>query len=261
VRPFLRRFASTLREHPLPERARQCRERHRLLRPGRLPHVPAFEQIPFENSIQDMTHHLKCVNASLRCWIFPQIRPSLQPRTPLRCSRRAPRYGAGRGFHSISGGAVDRAGKLYFVNATRIGSIAGRRRMGSCRERSPAGSGESGLRSVRQSDGALLLGIGGDSILFPSRRPSGDSPFSPAADTARPDARAILPANYWNNGEFRKTKLISPRCDTGRWPRCLQRMSPRRRRGSMSRRTAASFFRPDSSSSRVRPMHRLAFFR
>jgi sugar lactone lactonase YvrE len=109
------------------------------------------------------------------------------------------------GFFSISGAAVDAAGKLYFVDHHQ--------------QRIYGWSAVEGLTIER--DNALdpvnlAFDKSGDLLVVSSAEPEGSvysfRPGSPDAQitvlalraaTAHPDTAVLLPVNYWNNGEFK----------------------------------------------------------
>jgi hypothetical protein len=164
---------------------------------------------PYENAIEDMTHRLETREREFAVLDIPAAPPApsaadasavLEPGAKVQKLEE--------GFYSISGAAVDGAGKLYFVDhhEQRIyGWSAGE---GLTVER------DSPLDAVN-----LAFDKAGDLLVFSDAGPEGTvysfrpgSPkdqvtvLTPQAMEARPAARAILPVNYWNNGEF-KTQL------------------------------------------------------
>jgi hypothetical protein len=163
-------------------------------------------KFPYENAIQDMTHHLEVREREFAVLDIPK-----DAAKPLPAAASAV-LGPGAkvekledGFFSISGAAVDASGKLYFVDhhEQRIYSW------------SPA----DGLDIVRDNplDAVnLAFDNAGDLLVLSSDGPAGTvysfhpgtpetqiEVLQPRATVPQPNARAILPANFWNNGEFR----------------------------------------------------------
>jgi hypothetical protein len=109
------------------------------------------------------------------------------------------------GFYSISGAAVDASGKLYFVDHHE--------------QRIYGWSAAEGLTIERDNPlDPVSLGFdkSGNLLVFSSAGPEGTvysfRPGSPKAQIQvlapqetkpHPDAMALLPVNYWNNGEFK----------------------------------------------------------
>jgi hypothetical protein len=170
-----------------------------------------LSKFPFENSIQDITHHLEMREREFAVLDIPAA-PSTPP--PADASAVLAPGSAVRkleeGFHSISGAAVDRSGKLYFVehHKNRIYSW------------SPTGGliieNDYPLDAVNlafdQSGNLVVLSSSGSEGTVYSFRPGAPADITvlaPQPAQARPKARAILPANYWNNGEFKNQLDVS----------------------------------------------------
>jgi hypothetical protein len=90
-------------------------------------------KFPYENAIQDITHHLE-----VREREFAVLDVPANPAAPAPGDTSAVLAPGAKvrkledGFYSISGAAVDAAGKLYFVDHHgSSGSMAGRRPRGS----------------------------------------------------------------------------------------------------------------------------------
>jgi hypothetical protein len=164
-----------------------------------------LSKFPFENSIQDMTHHLEVREREFAVLDIPAA-PHAPPPTNVSAVL-APGVKVRKleeGFHSISGAAVDRFGKLYFVehHKNRIYSW------------SPANGltveSDHPLDAVNLAfdlSGNLMvlssLGPEGTVYSFRPGEPADITVLAPQPAQARHKAKAILPANYWNNGEFR----------------------------------------------------------
>ncbi|WP_457354893.1 glycosyl hydrolase family 28-related protein [Sphingomonas sp. UYP23] len=160
-------------------------------------------KFPFENAIQDKTRHLEVREREFARLDIPATPAPAAVPTPL------PGMGPVRklesGFFSISGGAVDAAGALYFVEHRF--------------QRIYRWSAAAGLEIVRDAaldpvnlaverSGKLLvqssLGAEGSVYAFDPAGPRTDVTLIASTPTAaHPDAQTLLPGNWWNNGEFR----------------------------------------------------------
>lgn len=161
-------------------------------------------KFPFENSIEDVTHKLQLREREFAKLDIPSkmvaARPTPRPSglTGTAVEKLA------EGFFSISGGAVDSRGRLYFVEHRF--------------QRIYRWSEAEGLAIVNDlpldpvnlffdKSGNLLVlssnGPEGTVYSFAPDRPSDISviPATPTAD--RPGAATVLPVLFWNNGEFR----------------------------------------------------------
>jgi len=163
-------------------------------------------KFPYENTIQDVTHHLEVREREFAVLDIPAA--PLQPAPPPASAILAPGATVKKleeGFFSISGATVDAKGKLYFVDhhSQRIYSW----------------SEQEGLAVVRDNalDPVNLAFDGsGNMIVVSSAGPEGTiytfRPDSSAEDLtvlapqpARPHSNAsvILPVNWWSDGEFK----------------------------------------------------------
>ncbi len=163
-------------------------------------------KFPYENSIEDVTHHLETREREFAVLDIPAA-----PRAPAAGDGSAVLEPGARvrkledGFFSISGAAVDASGKLYFVDHHE--------------QRIYGWSTDEGLTIERDSPldpVNLAFDKAGNLLVVSSSGPGGTvysfRPGSPpdqiavlALQPAGPHsgARAILPVNYWNNGEFK----------------------------------------------------------
>ncbi|HEY3939522.1 MAG TPA: glycosyl hydrolase family 28-related protein [Bryobacteraceae bacterium] len=162
-------------------------------------------KFPYENAIQDMTNHLEVREREFALLDIPA-----RPATPAPGDASAVlQPGAGLqkledGFYSISGATVDAAGKLYFADQHEQRIYGWSRADGLTIER------DNPLNPVN-----LAIDKAGDLLVLSSAGPEGTvysfRPGSPKSEItvlapqetqARPGAMALLPVNYWNNGEF-----------------------------------------------------------
>ncbi|MBN2243940.1 MAG: SMP-30/gluconolactonase/LRE family protein [Acidobacteria bacterium] len=164
-----------------------------------------LSKFPFENSIQDRTHRLEVREREFAVLDIPAD-PPVPPPADASAVLAA---GAGvrkleEGFHSISGAAVDDSGKLYFVehhrNRIYSWSPAGGLIIESDHPLDPVN-----LAFDRSGNLMVLSSAGPEGTVysFPPGAPADITVLEPQPAEPRPEARAILPANYWNNGEFR----------------------------------------------------------
>jgi len=162
-------------------------------------------KFPYENAIQDMTHHLEVREREFAVLDIPA-----EPATPAPADASAVLEPGAQvekledGFYSISGAAVDSSGKLYFVDHYEQRIYGWSKSEGLTIER------DNPLDPVN-----LAFDKAGDLLVLSSAGPEGTvycfRPGSPADQIAvlvpqetkpRPGALAVLPVNYWNNGEF-----------------------------------------------------------
>jgi sugar lactone lactonase YvrE len=162
-------------------------------------------KFPYENAVQDVTHKLE-----VRERQFAVLNIPAKPAAPAPADASAVLAPGAKvrkleeGFHSISGAAVDATGKLYFVehHKNRIYSW------------SPANGliieNDHPLDPVNlafdRSGNLMVLsswGQQGTVYSFRPGKPAEITVLTAQPAKPRPGARAIVPANYWNNGEFK----------------------------------------------------------
>jgi hypothetical protein len=163
-------------------------------------------KFPYENSIEDVTHHLQTRERE-----FAVLDVPAEPPTPAPADSSAVLEPGSKvqkledGFYSISGAAVDASGELYFVDRHE--------------QRIYGWSASEGLTIERDSPldpVNLAFDKAGDLLVLSSFGPEGTvycfrpgSPqdriavLDPQQTKPHPGARAVLPVNYWNNGEFK----------------------------------------------------------
>jgi hypothetical protein len=163
-------------------------------------------KFPYENAIEDVTHHLVVREREFAVLDIPADPPRPAPADASAALEPGSQVQKLEdGFFSIAGAAVDSSGKLYFVDHHEQRIFGWSAAEGLTIER------DSPLDPVN-----LAFDKAGDLLVLSSSGPEGTvycfRPGSPkdqitvlAAQTAkpRPGARAILPVNYWNNGEFK----------------------------------------------------------
>jgi hypothetical protein len=157
-------------------------------------------KFPFENAIQDKSSGLE-----VRDREFATLDVPAAPAQPTTRAPGAPVRKLEDGFWSISGGAVGADGALYFVEHRF--------------QRIYRWTEAKGLEVVR--DNALdpvnlAVDASGKLLVLSSFGPEGSvysvdpngpktqvTMISPTPVVPKPDARTLLPINWWNNGEFR----------------------------------------------------------
>ncbi len=163
-------------------------------------------KFPYENAIQDVTHHLEVRAREFAVLDVPENPPAPLPvDASIALAPGAKVEKLEDGFFSISGAAVDASGKLYFVDHHQ--------------QRIYGWSSAEGLTIVRDNPldpVNLAFDKAGNLLVVSSAGPEGTvysfrpgSPedqitvLKPQPAAPHPGAMAILPVNYWNNGEFR----------------------------------------------------------
>ena len=165
-----------------------------------------LSKFPYENSVEDVTHHLEVREREFAALDIPENPP--QAAAPDASAVLAPGAHVEKledGFFSISGAAVDAAGKLYFVDHHQ--------------QRIYAWSQQEGLTIVRDNPldpVNLAFDASGNLIVLSSAGPESTvytfkpgtsaeelTVLEPQATAPHPGATFIFPANYWNNGEFK----------------------------------------------------------
>jgi sugar lactone lactonase YvrE len=158
---------------------------------------------PYENAIQDVTHHLEVREREFAVLDIPSTPPAQASASPVPPAGARVRK-LEDGFFSISGAAVDSAGKLYFVDHWQQRIYGWSEAEGLTVER------DHPLDPVNlafdKSGNLLVLSSAGAQGTVYSFRPGeagGQMTEMALQDAkARPGARALLPVSYWNNGEL-----------------------------------------------------------
>jgi hypothetical protein len=162
-------------------------------------------KFPYENAIEDITHHLEVREREFAVLDIPA-----SPVKPARADASAvlgPNAHVQKledGFYSISGATVDASGKLYFVDHHEQRIYGWTAADGLTIER------DNPLDPVN-----LIFDKAGDLLVLSSAGPEGTvysfrpgspedqvSVIAPQPTKPMPGAMAVLPVNYWNNGEF-----------------------------------------------------------
>ena len=163
-------------------------------------------KFPYENAIQDVTHNLEVRErefAVLDILEDPPIPAAADASAVLAPGARVDKLKDG--FFSISGAAVDASGKLFFVDHHQQRIYGWSSTEGLTVER------DNPLDPVNlafdKAGDLLVVSSGGPEGTVYSFRPGSPEDqitvLAPQPATPHPGAAAILPVNYWNNGEFR----------------------------------------------------------
>ena len=165
-----------------------------------------LSKFPYENAIEDMTHHLEVREREFAALDIPAD----PHRPPLGDSSAVLEKGTTvkkleDSFFSISGAAVDAAGKLYFVDHHNQRIDGWSEKEGLTVER------DNPLDPVNlafdKSGNLLVVSSAGTESTVYAFKP-GSSAEELTVITPRPaephkGAAVILPVNWWNNGEFK----------------------------------------------------------
>jgi hypothetical protein len=160
---------------------------------------------PFENAITDMTHKLE-----LRERQFAMLDVTANPPAPPQAQapegmEKASVEKLETGFFSISGAAVDAKGKLYFVDHhfQRIYAYSKSRGLEVVRD-APL---DAVNLAIDKSGHVMVLSSAGPEAKvysFDPADPAGPvTMIDPTPVAPHANAMVVMPANLWNNGEFR----------------------------------------------------------
>jgi hypothetical protein len=158
---------------------------------------------PFENAIRDLTRGTEVREREFaRLDILPA--PSSAPAAPQAVTpvtagvtKRA------GGFHSIAGAAVDRSGKLYFIDRS-FQRIYGWSREGGVSLVADAPLDPVNLAIDRSGNLLILSSAGRDGTVYSidPAKPAAVRVIEPTPVRPHGDAATLLPVNVWANGEF-----------------------------------------------------------
>lgn len=160
-------------------------------------------KFPYENTIQDVTHHLEVREREFAVLDIPA-----NPTPPISKDASAvPAQGSAvrkveEGFFSISGAVVDAAGKLYFVDHHAQRIYGWSQQDGLTIERDSALDPVS--LAFDKSGNMIVLSSAGPVYTFRPGSSYGDlSLLAPQSARPHDHASVLLPVNWWNNGEFK----------------------------------------------------------
>jgi hypothetical protein len=163
-------------------------------------------KFPYENAMEDVTHHLEVREREFAVLDVPKnpVPPAL-PDVSAVVSPGAKVEKLEDGFFSISGAAVDAAGKLYFVDHHQQRIYGWSATEGLTIERDNA-LDPVNLAFDMAGDLLVVSSAGPEGTVYSFRPGSPDASIhvlAPRATTAHSDAAVLFPVNYWNNGEFK----------------------------------------------------------
>lgn len=165
-----------------------------------------LSKFPYENAIDDITHHLEVREREFAALDIPAdpVRPK-ESDAPAVLEPGAKVKKVEDGFFSISGAAVDARGKLYFVDHHNQRIYGWSEKEGLTVERdSPL---DPVNLAVDKSGNLLVLSSAGPESTVYSFRPGSSAEelavLKPQAAEPHGNASFALPANWWNNGEFK----------------------------------------------------------
>ena len=163
-------------------------------------------KFPYENAIQDVTHHLEVREREFAVLDVPAEPASVvAPDASAVLSQGTKVEKLEGGFFSISGAAVDAQGKLYFVDhhQQRIyGWSAGE---GLTVERDNA-LDPVNLAFDKTGDLIVVSSAGPESSVYsfrPGLQGAAITLLTPRPAVSHSDAEVLFPVDYWNNGEFK----------------------------------------------------------
>lgn len=170
--------------------------------PGTFLRVSKF---PYENAVQDMTHHLE-----VREYEFAVLDIPAHPATPPPADASAVAAPGARverlegDFSAIGGAAVDDSGTLYFVDRHQQRIFSWSRADGLNIVRSDP-LDPVNLAIDKAGDLMVVSAAGNEGTVY-SIRPGAPSDqikvLEPQASVPHANAAAALPVNVWDNGEF-----------------------------------------------------------
>jgi len=156
-------------------------------------------KFPAENAIRDMTHHIDVREREFAVLDYP-ANPVAAPQDMGTKVEKLE-----DGFYSISGGAVDGHGKLYFVDKHQQRIYGWSRGEGLSIERDNP-TDPVNLAFDKSGNLLVLSSLGAEGTLYtfkPGSPATQLTVIAPTPAAAHPGATALLPGNYWNNGEFK----------------------------------------------------------
>ena len=207
-------------------------------------------KFPYENAIVDVTRGLQVREREFAVLDVPADPKPLAKAPPAQDSKVSK---LADGFWSISGGAVGPDGTLWFVER-RFHRIYGWSAARGLTLERDASLDPVSLVADKAGNLMVLSTDGPEGTVYsfkPGSPETGMTVIAPTPTTAQPGIEVAIPANYWNNGEFKDQVPIRRPNGSRRWPRCSPATSRRRTRASTSHPTAASPCLPTAPSSRA----------
>jgi hypothetical protein len=167
-----------------------------------------LSKFPYENAIEDATHHLEVREREFA--VLDVEGNPIEPPPPAADARAVLPPGAEvekleDGFFSISGAAVDARGKLYFVDHHEQRIYGWSAKEGLTVERDTS-LDPVNLAFDRSGNLLVLSSAGAEGTVYTFKPGSSAGELTllePRELQPQPGAAAILPVNWWNNGEFK----------------------------------------------------------
>jgi hypothetical protein len=165
-----------------------------------------LSKFPYQNAIEDVTHHLEVREREFAVLDIPDHPQA--PAPPDASAVLASGAAVSKledGFFSISGAAVDAAGKLYFVDHHEQRIYSWSEGDGLAVERDNT-LDPVNLAFDRSGNLLVLSSAGPESTVYTFRPGSSAEELTilqPQPAQAHPNASILLPGNWWNNGEFK----------------------------------------------------------
>ena len=165
-----------------------------------------LSKFPYENAIEDVTHHLQVREREFASLDIPANPQKLQQSDASSVLDRETQVAKLEdGFFSISGAAVDAVGKLYFVDHHTQRIYGWSQKEGLTVERdNPL---DPVNLAVDKSGNLMVLSSTGPESTVYTFRPGGSAEeltvLTPQPMPSSGKASFILPVNWWNDGEFK----------------------------------------------------------
>jgi len=165
-----------------------------------------LSKFPYENSIEDVTHHLQVREREFASLDIPRTpQQTMESDASAVLDQGSSVKKLEDGFFSISGAAVDRKGKLYFVDHHNQRIYGWTETEGLTVER------DSPLDPVNlafdKSGNVIVVSSAGPESTVYTFQPGSSAEtltvLQPQSADAQGNTSFILPANWWNNGEFK----------------------------------------------------------
>ena len=163
-------------------------------------------KFPYENAIEDISHKLEVREREFAVLDIPE-----NPTTPVPADASAVLAPGAKlekledGFFSISGAAINASGKLYFVDRHQQRIFGWSSTEGLTVERNNP-LDPVNLAFDKAGDLLVVSSAGPEGTVYSFRPGTSEDQITilaPQLTTPHPGAAAILPADFWNNGEFK----------------------------------------------------------
>jgi len=165
-------------------------------------------KFPYENAIHDLTSGLEVREREFAVLDIPPVAAVTAPAAPDASAVLAPGAKVEKlqgDFYSISGGAIDANGKLYFVDHRQQRIYGWSKDEGLSIERDNT-TDPVNLAIAKSGDIMVLSSLGRDGTVYsfkPGSPATEMTVIKPTPVAQRAGASTVLPVNFWNNGEFK----------------------------------------------------------